>query len=187
MCSLKRFYALILVFMLMVPCVSCGTNKSSYEDADDGVDMIVVGFSQPGAESAWRVALTDSVKEAFTEERGYKLIYKDGQLLDENKTVSDYDISPADVLIYKSSRKDEFSVFFCRDNDKYEKLVTKEEIIYDAFNPLNKYLNSDFKSKYGYKLDLIYQGIILEYGKTFADYNIKQNDKIVVNVDEKCG
>ena len=85
MCSLKRFYTLILVFMLMVPCVSCGTNKSSYEDADDGVDMIVVGFSQPGAESAWRVALTDSVKEAFTEERGYKLIYKDGQSKQDNQ------------------------------------------------------------------------------------------------------
>ena len=156
-----------------------------YEDNNrkDETDEIIVKKADTIKEVRHKIL----EKIEYIIEEKYILIYKDDQLLDENKTVSDYDISPADVLIYKSSRKDEFSVFFCRDNDKYEKLVTKEEIIYDAFNPLNKYLNSDFKSKYGYKLDLIYQGIILEYGKTFADYNIKQNDKIVVNVDEKCG
>ncbi len=35
----------------------------------------------------------------------YLLIYKDDQLLDDNNTVSSYNIVPNDTLIYKSSKK----------------------------------------------------------------------------------
>lgn len=48
-------------------------------------DYTVVGFSQPGAESAWRVGLTESVKTAFDESNGYKLIYRDGQSKQDNQ------------------------------------------------------------------------------------------------------
>ena len=65
--------------------VSCGVSKKTEEAEDESSDLIVVGFSQPGAESAWRVALTDSVKESFSEAKGYKLIYKDGQSKQDNQ------------------------------------------------------------------------------------------------------
>ena len=39
----------------------------------------VVGFSQVGAESDWRMANTQSMKRAFSEKNGYKLIIKDAQ------------------------------------------------------------------------------------------------------------
>ena len=39
----------------------------------------MVGFSQLGAESDWRSANTESMKETFTTENGYKLILEDGQ------------------------------------------------------------------------------------------------------------
>ncbi len=57
----------------------------SKDTSDYDTNLTVVGFSQPGAESAWRVALTDSVVQAFTEERGYKLIYEDGQSKQDNQ------------------------------------------------------------------------------------------------------
>ncbi|MBR1624099.1 MAG: ABC transporter substrate-binding protein [Pseudobutyrivibrio sp.] len=85
MYSLKRWLGLILAALLVLSFVSCGSNGRVDEGTDDGTDLIVVGFSQPGAESAWRVALTDSVKEAFTESKGYKLIYKDGQSKQDNQ------------------------------------------------------------------------------------------------------
>ena len=53
------------------------------EESSDG--LVVVGFSQPGAESAWRVALTESVKASFTEKNGYKLIFKDAQSKQDNQ------------------------------------------------------------------------------------------------------
>ena len=146
------------------------------------------------------VKKTDTIKEIRNNiyeeirhkiDEKYILIYKDGQLLDENKTVTDYKISRGVVLTYKSSRKDnEFSVFFCGDeinDDICEKLVTKEDNIYDAFKPLNQYVNSYINAQYGYDLDLIYRGIKLSHGKTFADYNIKQNDKIIVKTDMLLG
>lgn len=38
-------------------------------------DLITVGFAQTGSESGWRSANTESMKEAFSEENGFKLIF----------------------------------------------------------------------------------------------------------------
>lgn len=48
-------------------------------------EYVVVGFSQLGAESDWRSANTESMKSAFTEENGYKLIFEDGQQKQTNQ------------------------------------------------------------------------------------------------------
>ncbi|MEO8260966.1 MAG: ABC transporter substrate-binding protein [Pseudolysinimonas sp.] len=41
--------------------------------ADDG--LITVGFAQTGSESGWRSANTESMKTAFSEENGFKLVF----------------------------------------------------------------------------------------------------------------
>lgn len=69
----------------MVFTYACGQKSVDDSLSKKTDDLIVIGFSQPGAESAWRVALTDSVKESFTEENGYKLIYKDGRSKQDNQ------------------------------------------------------------------------------------------------------
>jgi simple sugar transport system substrate-binding protein len=43
----------------------------------DGDGLITVGFAQVGAESGWRTANTDSYKEYFVEENGFKLVFAD--------------------------------------------------------------------------------------------------------------
>lgn len=48
-------------------------------------EYIVVGFSQLGAESDWRSANTESMKEAFSMENGYKLLFEDGQQKQSNQ------------------------------------------------------------------------------------------------------
>ena len=78
----KKYIALFCSIFLLLGLVACADTKTEVEEE---ADLTVVGFSQPGAESTWRVALTDSVKEAFTEERGYKLIYKDGKSKQDNQ------------------------------------------------------------------------------------------------------
>ncbi len=79
MFRVKRKICALMAVMLAISITSCGEKASLGVFEEDNGNLVVVGFSQPGAESAWRVALTDSVKENFTEERGYKLIYKDGR------------------------------------------------------------------------------------------------------------
>ncbi len=51
-------------------------------------DLIVVGFSQVGAESDWRKANTESMLSTFTEENGYELIFEDAQQKQQNQITS---------------------------------------------------------------------------------------------------
>ncbi len=80
-----RWFGFIAIMCTVICSVlSCGAVNKTTSD-EEQADLVVVGFSQPGAESAWRVALTDSVREKFTEEHGYKLIYTDGKSKQDNQ------------------------------------------------------------------------------------------------------
>lgn len=75
--------------------VGCGCNKK------DDSDLITVGFSQVGAESDWRVANTESMKAALSEENGFKLIFSDAQQKQENqiKAVRDFIMQEVDYIV----------------------------------------------------------------------------------------
>lgn len=46
---------------------------------------IVIGVSQVGSESDWRTTNTQAYRDTFTEEKGYYLIFEDGQQKQENQ------------------------------------------------------------------------------------------------------
>jgi ABC-type glycerol-3-phosphate transport system substrate-binding protein len=50
----------------------CGDDT---EDSASGGDLIKVGFAQTGSESGWRSANTESMKEAFSKENGFDLVF----------------------------------------------------------------------------------------------------------------
>jgi simple sugar transport system substrate-binding protein len=61
-------------------------NSAGASAAADNTDgLIVVGFSQVGAESDWRTANTKSMQETFTADNGYKLIFDDAQQKQDNQ------------------------------------------------------------------------------------------------------
>ena len=60
-------------------------NNSPAASSEDNEGLIVVGFSQVGAESDWRLANTKSMRETFNKENGYKLILKEAQQKRENQ------------------------------------------------------------------------------------------------------
>ena len=85
---LIKVIALIMVIAVIVGCGSHDTAKLSAEPSDknsDNQELIVIGFSQVGAESDWRKANTESMKNTFTEENGYKLIFSDAQQKQNNQ------------------------------------------------------------------------------------------------------
>jgi ABC-type sugar transport system substrate-binding protein len=51
----------------------CGDDSDSGSDSSSGT--IKVGFAQTGSESGWRSANTESMKEAFSKENGYDLVF----------------------------------------------------------------------------------------------------------------
>ena len=79
---MKKILALILPLFLLCAC--------SGEDAvsPPGDDLIVIGLSQVGAESDWRVANSESMKAVFTEENGYRLLFDDARQKQENQFIA---------------------------------------------------------------------------------------------------
>lgn len=85
--NLSRILVVSLLFILIIGCSKKVEKimQTSETASTIGEDYIVIGFSQLGAESDWRTANTESMKNTFTEENGYKLIIEDGQQKQTNQ------------------------------------------------------------------------------------------------------
>ena len=88
----KLIAALMATAMVATLAVGCGGGNGggSSEGSDEGgseggSDVITVGFAQVGAESDWRTANSESMKETFSEANGYELIFDDAQQKQENQ------------------------------------------------------------------------------------------------------
>lgn len=95
----KKLMALALALCMVFAITACSgqpadtgsTAESTAADDSQAAgdtasdELIVVGFSQVGSESDWRTANTASMKETFTEENGFKLIFDDAQQKQENQ------------------------------------------------------------------------------------------------------
>ncbi len=57
-------------------------------DSQPQEELIVVGMSQVGAESDWRVANTESMLAVFQEENGYRLLFEDARQRQDNQIAS---------------------------------------------------------------------------------------------------
>lgn len=81
---MKRSIAAILLLSLLL--TGCAGTQPSAEPPQE--DLIVVGISQVGAESDWRVANSESMKAVFTEENGYRLLFEDARQRQENQIMA---------------------------------------------------------------------------------------------------
>ncbi len=79
---MKRIIAAVLAVFAALALTGCASSPSAQVENDD---YIVVGFSQVGAESDWRAANTLSMRQAFSEQNGYRLIFDDAQQKQERQ------------------------------------------------------------------------------------------------------
>ncbi|MDO4522808.1 MAG: ABC transporter substrate-binding protein [Eubacteriales bacterium] len=107
---MKRIWKMLLAAvagaMLCTGCTGMEVHSDIDKTAEDmgrseGDDLIVVGFSQVGAESDWRNANTEAFKSALTEEEGFYLIYEDAQQKQENqiKALRNFILQEVDYII----------------------------------------------------------------------------------------
>lgn len=75
----------LILFSVMLFLLLCACRSTEPAVAETPNPMIVVGFSQVGAESDWRVANSESMKNTFCEENGYELIFSDARQKQENQ------------------------------------------------------------------------------------------------------
>lgn len=79
--KMRKLTAIAMMLALMLAAL---TGCSGISDGDKK-DLIVVGFSQVGSESSWRVANSESMKQALSEEEGFELIFDDAKQKQENQ------------------------------------------------------------------------------------------------------
>ena len=84
--KLNNTIVLILSLCTVLNLTACGEAKvPETQVSEETEDLVVVGFSQVGAESDWRKANTQSMKDTFTRENGYELIFSDAQQKQSNQ------------------------------------------------------------------------------------------------------
>ena len=76
---MKKCLTLLLTLCLLA---SCGPGRPAQEESPA---LTVVGISQVGSESGFRVANTESMRAEFTEEAGYRLLFEDARQKQENQ------------------------------------------------------------------------------------------------------
>lgn len=78
---MKRFFSLVLCAAFALNLAGCTGQKADPQDRD----LFVVGFSQVGSESDWRLANTQSMLETFTEDKGYELRFVNARQNQDNQ------------------------------------------------------------------------------------------------------
>lgn len=109
---LRGMVLLKLIILLEIVCLLGGCEYESQNGSidecteyakipDENEDYIVVGFSQVGSESDWRIASTESYRKTFTTENGYYLLYEDAQQKQENqlKAIRNFILQDVDYII----------------------------------------------------------------------------------------
>lgn len=95
----KRLCLLLAVLILCAGSFGCGRKAPEQEEAPS--EAIVIGFSQVGAESDWRVANTESMRSTFSEENGYELMFDDAKQKQENQiaAIRNYILQGVDYIV----------------------------------------------------------------------------------------
>ncbi|MGN0243493.1 MAG: ABC transporter substrate-binding protein [Lachnospiraceae bacterium] len=87
---IKKGYRIILlgICILAVVVMTGVLQKKTKEAPKEEDPLITIGFSQVGAESDWRTANSISMKETFTQKKGYDLIFEDARQQQENQIMA---------------------------------------------------------------------------------------------------
>ncbi len=106
---------LILAAAFSVSVCACGEQKGTRRAASeaemlrsDSDGVLTIGFSQLGAESDWRVANTQSIENAFSDNNRYNLIFSNGRQIQDNqiKAIRNFIQQQVDYIIFSPLEED---------------------------------------------------------------------------------
>jgi simple sugar transport system substrate-binding protein len=103
--QMKKIISLVLAAAMMLVVVGCGGGDQAKKDGSGsgakGDKQITMGFSQIGAESEWRTANTESIKQA-AKDAGVNLQFSDAQQKQENqiKAIRSFIAQGVDIIAF---------------------------------------------------------------------------------------
>lgn len=168
---MKRLFALLLAVLMLAALCACGTAQP--QTAVDE-ELIVIGFSQVGAESEWRVANTENMKALFCEENGYELIYTDAQQKQENqiRAIRNFIQQAVDYIILAPvTEKGWDSVLREARDAKIPVIIVDRMVTVEDQSLFTAYVGSNFREE-GDKAMAWLEGYLAEQGRTEETLNI---------------
>jgi simple sugar transport system substrate-binding protein len=98
--KIGKFFLGIMCMVLIGCLIGCNAQKKKLSQLDED-HGIIVGFSQIGAESAWRTCNTRSVQDAAAE-KGVQLVYDNAEQKQENqiKAIRSFIAYQVDVIVF---------------------------------------------------------------------------------------
>jgi len=140
---MKRFCSLLLVFALLFAMTGClGIRPTEPSDKP-----YVIGFSQVGSESDWRVANTKSVTAAFDSDTGYELIMENARQEQENQfaAVRRFILEGVDFIIIAPTVEEGWDTILQEIRDaKIPVIIVDRSVAVDDDNLFLANIGSDF-------------------------------------------
>lgn len=86
--SLIGVVLLISILFVVVTANDYKKKEGTGQGNSEQEKLVTIGFSQVGAESNWRTANSISIKQTFTPERGYDLLFEDAKQKQSNQIIA---------------------------------------------------------------------------------------------------
>ena len=142
---MKKILLLLLVLCLLLG----GCAKEEAENAETAEPSVLLGFSQLGWESAWRLANTESIKSA-AEEAGVSLMYDNAEQKQERqiKAIREFIAYQVDVIAFSPIVENGWDNVLQEAKDAGIPVLTTDRMIHTADDSLYAgFIGSDFRQE----------------------------------------
>ena len=144
--KLRKFAVVVCLAVLLGGCVQ--EEQPTGEAPEE--NLIVVGFSQVGAESEWRVANTESIKASLSEKNGYELIFDDARNEQENqiKAIRTFIQQDVDYIVFSPRVETGWNSILQEAKEANIPVIVTDRYIEAADEDLyTAYIGSDFREE----------------------------------------
>ena len=142
---MKKILLLLLALCLLLG----GCAKEEAENAETAEPSVLLGFSQLGWESAWRLANTESIKSA-AEEAGVSLMYDNAEQKQERqiKAIREFIAYQVDVIVFSPIVENGWDNVLQEAKDAGIPVLTTDRMIHTADDSLYAgFIGSDFRQE----------------------------------------
>ncbi len=171
----KRFWTVWTAILLAGSLGGCLSGAARTEEPEKDLgNLLVVGFSQVGAESEWRVANSESMKAALSEKNGYELIFDDARNEQENqiRAIRTFIQQDVDYIVFSPRVETGWNSILQEARDAgIPVIVIDRDIEVEDRSLYTAYIGSDFLKEGKTAVDWL-ENLLKQQGRTQETVNI---------------